>query len=794
MSPDKIMVATVKKHATVIVGKVGGNGTEIMLDSGSSVSLIRRGLLSHIHGAIKLPIPSQPQLVTASGEPLLVVDHIRAEVEVKDLRTVHDFLVVDSLVTPVILGIKFLQENQLILDFSCVPVGIKASGAQPQCNDEKSNEWKRVWTAEQQGRKGVCAALAQEQPGISAADECSIPLFSGPDQYDIPECDRPNLTQVVSDFPELFTTKPGKTAAECHYIPTTGSPVKVPPRRIPAHYRDEVEKQLQDMLKQGIIQESSSPWMAPAVFVPKKSGEIRICIDYRELNKKTTKDAYPLPLPDEVQDRLAGSSVFSTLDLQCGYWQMPLNPDDRAKTAFCPGPGMGLFEFTRMPFGLTGAPSSFQRLMDKLFRDLPYVTTYIDDVLVHSSSEKLHAQHLKEVFHRLKKAGLTLRGKKCHIGMTEVPYLGHVFSAAGIAPDQEKVRAVSEWPCPSDVTEVRRFLGLASYYRRYIHQFSYIAAPLHNLTQKQVEFVWTPECQTAFSTLKEKLTQAPILVYPRFDSHAPQFVLQTDASSVGVGAVLEQGGKVVAYASRALSKAERQYSVIQRECLAAVYGMKQFRHYLLGRSFKLVTDHAPLQWLSSQKMEGLLCRWSLAIQEYDFTIAYRKGSLNANADALSRCVRPEDISAATQVHTHQSKEGLIAAQQSDPVVKVIYEALHQGRTRPEKSGKWSQSPLIRYRQLWPQLTLVEEIVCRKYTPGPTADVITVPIIPDSLRHEALYRCHDSPIAGHQGTDKSMERLRQVAYWVNMARDVEMYCRECLRCQQSKLPKPNKAPY
>ena len=232
--------------------------------------------------------------------------------------------------------------------------------------------------------------------------------------------------------------------------------------------------------------------------------------------------------------------------------------------------------------------------------------------------------------------------------------------------------------------------------------------------------------------------QAPILVYPRFDSNAHLFVLQTDASSVGVGAVLEQGGKVVAYASRALTKAERQYSVIQRECLAAVYGMKQFRHYLLGRPFKLVTDHAPLQWLSAQKMEGLLCRWSLAIQEYNFTIVYRRGTLNTNAEALSRCVNSEDVAAATQIQTHQSKEELIAAQQNDPVIKEISQALHQNSPRPAKSGKWAQSPLIRYRQLWPQLTLVEGIVCRQYTPGPTADIVTVPIIPDQLRQEALH--------------------------------------------------------
>ena len=238
--------------------------------------------------------------------------------------------------------------------------------------------------------------------------------------------------------------------------------------------------------------------------------------------------------------------------------------------------------------------------MDKLFRDLPYVTTYINDVLVHSSSEELHLQHLREVFRRLKAAGLTLRRRKCHIGMTKVPYLGHVFSARGMAPDQEKVQAIREWPVPDNVTEVHCFLGLASYYRRYIHKFSHIAAPLHSLTQKHTEFVWTPERQTAFITLKKRLMQAPILVYPRFDSIAPLFVLQTDASSVGVGAVLEQSGKVVAYATHALAKVERQYSIIQRECLAAVYRIKQFRHYLLSTPFKLVTDHAPLQWLSAQ--------------------------------------------------------------------------------------------------------------------------------------------------------------------------------------------------
>ena len=249
-------------------------------------------------------------------------------------------------------------------------------------------------------------------------DECSIPSFNTPASYDSPKCKDTFLSSVITECRDLFSTTPGMTNEAQHFIHTSGSPVRVPPRRVPVHYREEVEAQIQQMLEQGIIEESSSPWMAPTVFVKKKSGELRICVDYRELNKQTTKDAYPLPLPDEVQNRLAGATVFTTLDLQCGYWQVPINPEDREKTAFCPGPDMGLFQFCRMPFGLTGAPSTFQRMMNKIFRGLSFVTVYVDDVLVHSATAEQHRNHLRQVFQRLREAGLTLKGKKvphCHV-------------------------------------------------------------------------------------------------------------------------------------------------------------------------------------------------------------------------------------------------------------------------------------------------------------------------------------------------------------------------------------------
>ena len=773
------------------MGELGGVKVETMLDSGSSVSLVQRGVLLQARGIKKVKGTKPLRLVTASGDDLPIVDHIRAPVKLGELELVHEFVVVESLVAPVILGIDFLHDNALVLDFTATPVRV-CNYHTPQIETSDTVALAEVLPMYQRARKEkarACAIAGIEEQGTDVIDECAIPMYQKATSVEFPECPKSSLRTVVRKYQSLFRTTPGVTNAAHHFIPTTGHPVRVPPRRVPAHYREEVERQIDVMLEQGIIEESSSPWMAPAVFV-RKSGDLRLCVDYRELNKKTAKDAYPLPLPDEVQDRLAGSTVFSTLDLQSGYWQVPVSHSDQEKTAFCPGPGMGLFQFRRMPFGLTGAPSTFQRLMDKVLRGLPFVTIYLDDILVHSATEEKHCQHLQEVFTRITAAGLSLRGRKCHIGMTAVPYLGHIFSETGMAPDPQKVQAVHDWPAPADSTAVRQFLGLASYYRRYILQFADIAAPLHALIKKGVAFAWTQECADAFTTLKNHLLRAPVLAYPRFSPQASEFVLQTDASAVGLGAVLEQDGHVIAYASRSLTAPERQYSVIQRECLAVVYALKQFRHYLLGHHFQLLTDHAPLQWLSAQKMEGMLCRWALAMQEYDFHIVYRKGSLNANADALSRT--DTTPCAVTLAMPHFSTTELSSAQRADGCISKVLQARSQS-DQPPQVREWRQHPLRRYRQLWAQLKLVDGVLCRNYIPSPTSESVTVPILPTSFRRQALIRNHDTPSAGHQGSDRTLERLRNEAYWVSMAQDVERHCRECTKCQQSKLPMPPRAP-
>ena len=574
------------------MGKIGHSTLEVMLDSGSSISLLAQSSVAKMTNIIEKPVP-RILLRTASGVPLPTVKYITASVLIQNMETPvqHSFFVVSDLIAPAILGLDFLQYHNLVLDFSGNTVQVYPKSIQLP---EEHQQLKQMVKDAQNNKPhvGMIAALCTDSSVIP--EECAIPDFGAPNTYELPENCSGGFKQLVEEHKTLFDVRPGKTTLDCHYIPTKGPPIRVPPRRIPGHYRQEVIRQIELMLAQGVIKESSSPWMSPTVFVPKKSGELRICVDYRSLNKQTAKDSYPLPLPDEVQDRLTNAAVFSTLDLHSGYWQLPVAEADQPKTAFCSGPEMGLYQFCRMPFGLSGTPASFQRLMDSVLRGLPFASTYLDDILVYSPNVECHKDHLRQVFCRLQDAGLILCGKKCSIGVPKVCYLGHIFSADGIQPDPNKVHAVQSWPTPCDFTTLCQFLGLASYYRRYIHKFADVAAPLHGLTKKGVSFKWTSVHDNAFSFLKSKLTQSPILAYPDFSPNAPPFVLQTDASAVGLGAVLEQGGHVIAYASRTLTKSESNYSVIQRECLAAVFGMKQFRHYLLGRSFTLMTDHAPL--------------------------------------------------------------------------------------------------------------------------------------------------------------------------------------------------------
>ena len=455
---------------------------------------------------------------------------------------------------------------------------------------------------------------------------------------------------------------------------------------------------MSSMLDNGIIEPSRSPWSSPIVVVPKKDGGIRFCVDYRQLNSVTIKDAYPLPQISDTLESLAGAKFFSTLDLASGYWQVGMHPDDQHKTAFASH--RGLFEFKVLPFGLCNAPATFERLMEFALAGLIGTSclVYLDDIVVFSRTFEEHLARLREVLYRLRDAGLKVKPSKCFLFRKEIAYLGHVvsahgistdpkkteaiqdypaprnMSAHGISTDPKKTEAIQDYPAPRNIQEVRRFVGFASYYRRFIPNFAELAAPLHQLTQKSTKFLWTQQCQDAFQKLKKRFTEAPILAFPHFD--AP-FILYTDASDYGIGSVLSQkidgAERVIAYASRQLSKAERHGPTTEKEALAAVWSMKHFRPYLLGHKFTLVTDHQPLKWLKSMKdPPPKIARWIMSLQEYDLQVQYRPGKLHTNADTMSRIPATQEVmpvvSSTTVFKTTQSNIEIQKANANVPVV------------------------------------------------------------------------------------------------------------------------------
>ena len=448
----------------------------------------------------------------------------------------------------------------------------------------------------------------------------------------------PFLTKYASLFAGTDDNL-GRTDVVKHNIKTgDATPIKQPPRRLPVHRRNEVDKLVDDMLERGVIEPSSSPWASGVVLVKKKDGTTRFCVDYRRLNDVTLKDAYPLPRIDDMLDSLSGASWFSTLDLCMGYWQVEMEPSDKPKTAFTTR--KGLYQFKVMPFGLCNAGATFERLMETVLSGLNWeiCLIYLDDIIVISKTFEGMMDNLSQVFERLQSAGLKLKAKKCSLFCRSVEYLGHIISAEGVATDKRKTEVVSELSAPANVSELRSFLGLCGYYRKFVRDFAKIAKPLHRLTEKNKAFIWNNECQTAFDKLKESLTSSPILAHPNFDN---TFILDTDASNFAIGAVLSQVNegqeRVVAYASRTLTKSERHYCVTRKELLAVVHFTKYFKHYLYGQKFILRTDHNSLRWLTNFKApEGQLARWLEVLSTYDMEVQHRPGKQHQNADAMSR--------------------------------------------------------------------------------------------------------------------------------------------------------------
>ena len=633
------------------------------------------------------------------------------------------------------------------------------------------------------------------------------------DQVDLPSVDKEELRALLQKWKKVFATHDedfGRTDIVQHQIPTgDAAPVRERHRPLPPLMYKEMRTLLGDMLEKGIIKESHSPWAAPIVLVKKKDGSWRFCVDYRKLNAVTHKDAFPLPRIEETLTSLTHARWFSTLDLASGFWQVGMDPRDGEKTAFTTP--LGLFEFQRMPFGLCNAPATFQRLMQQCLGG--HVTEslliYLDDLIIYSSDFQSHLQHLENVFQRLGKHGLKLRLDKCRLLQKEVKFLGHVVDERGVRPDADKIAAVRDWAPPSTVREVRAFLGLAGYYRRFVPSFAAIARPLNNLLvgipddakSHRHKVAWSPECQSAFDALKMALTEAPILAYADYDL---PFVVYTDASLRGLGAVLAQvqDGKerVIAYASRSLHPAEQNdanYSSFKLELLALKWAVtEKFKGYLTGAKFTVYTDNNPVAHLQTARLGAVEQRWAAQLASFTYDVKYRPGKNNANADALSRFpveqarVRTVELTPAAE-NTGWAGDEWRSAQETDPDVRAVARCVDRGKhPNLTERREWSQDAQQLLRQ-WLKLRMIGGVLYRKISDQITGEDYLQIVCPESRREGAWREVHIA--AAHAGVERTLAQLRRRFYWPGMEGAVQRYHRGCVACSLQNRRMEPKAP-
>jgi hypothetical protein len=572
---------------------------------------------------------------------------------------------------------------------------------------------------------------------------------------ELPTNTEPEIAMLLHNYQNVFKTPTAlpPTRAHNHAIPLLEgtNPVKVKPYRYPHSQKTQIEHMVQDMLQQGIIQPSTSPFSSPIILVKKKDGTWRFCTDYRALNAITVKDSFPIPTVDELLDELYGAQHFSKLDLRSGYHQILLQPEDRYKTAFMTH--QGHYEWLVMPFGLTNSPATFQSLMNTIFQTVlrKYVLVFFDDILVYSKTWQEHLKHLAAVLQVLQDHQLFVKLSKCSFGVSEIEYLGHVVSGQGVSMDREKIQAVLDWPPPKNIKQLRGFLGLTGYYRRFIQSYAKLASPLTDLLKKEA-YVWSVQAETAFHQLKSAITSAPVLALPDF---AKPFILETDASGVGIGAVLHQEGHPIAYFSKKLVPRNQKKSAYFREMLAIAEAIAKFRHYLLGHKFIIRTDQKSLRNLIEQALQTPdQQEWLHRFLGYDFSIEYKPGKDNVAADALSRV-----MTLAWSEPQYNFLHQIRATQKQDPALLEIMRKCAQNS--PPESHYTVKDDLL----LWKQRI----------------------VIPNNgaLIQQVLYELHTSPLGGHAGITRTMARVKAQFYWPDMKTDIVEYVKKCEICQKAK---------
>ncbi|KAL0557201.1 hypothetical protein IC582_005719 [Cucumis melo] len=770
-----------ERAGTVVTGTIPvlGHYALVLFDSGSSHSFISSAFVLHARLEVE-PLYHVLSVSTPSGECMLSKEKVKAcHIEIAGYVIEVTLLVLDMLDFDVILGMDWLAANHASIDCSRKEVTFNPpSIASFKFKGGGSRSLPQVISAIRaskllsQGTWGILASVVD-------TIEVDVSLSSEP---------------VVRDYPDVFPEElPGLPPHREVEFAIELEPGTVPISR--AFYRmapaelKELKVQLQELLDKGFIRPSVSPWGAPVLFVKKKDGSMRLCIDYRELNKVTVKNRYPLPRIDDLFDQLQGATVFSKIDLRSGYHQLRIKDGDVPKTAF--RSRYGHYEFIVMSFGLTNAPAVFMDLINRVFREFldTFVIVFIDDILIYSKMEAEHEEPLRIVLQTLRDNKLYAKFSKCEFWLKQVSFLGHVVSKAGVSVDPAKIEAVTGWTRPSTVSEVHSFLGLAGYYRRFVENFSRIATPLTQLTRKGAPFVWSKACEDSFQNLKQKLVTAPVLTVP---NGSGSFVIYSDASKKGLGCVLMQQGKVVAYASRQLKSHEQNYPTHDLELAAVVFALKIWRHYLYGEKIQIFTDHKSLKYFFTQKELNMRQRrWLELVKDYDCEILYHPSKANVVADALSRKVSHSAALITQQAPLHRDLERAEIAVSVGAVTMQLAQLTVQPTLRQRIIDAQSNDPyLVEKRGLAEVGQAVEFSIS---SDGGLLFERRLCVPSDSaVKTELLSEAHSSPFSMHPGSTKMYQDLKRVYWWRNMKREVAEFVSRCLVCQQVKAPRQKPA--
>ncbi|WVZ95213.1 hypothetical protein U9M48_041007, partial [Paspalum notatum var. saurae] len=707
----------------------------ILIDSGSSHTFISTKIASQLSPMIVSAPEMKVQV--ASGHNLLCSSLIPAACwQVQTCSFIQDLRILDLSGYDMIVGLDWLEQ------FSPMEV-----------------HWKQKWL--RIPYQGKLVRLCGLLPAIPEGSLLQIQVISASSSTSQSTVISPQVQALLDEYQHLFElTVDLPPTRECdHSIPLLpgASPVSVRPYRFPPALKDEIEKQVHEMLSNGLIQKSTSPFSSSVLLVKKKDNSWRFCVDYRQLNAITVKSKYPVPIIEELLDELHGSSWFSKLDLRSGFHQIRMSPGEEYKTAF--QTHIGQFEFRVMTFGLTGAPGTFQSAMNSTLAPFlrKFVLVFFDDILIYSKTFADHLNHLELVFQALTQDSWQIKLSKCEFAQRQIHYLGHVISQDGVSTDPAKIEAIISWPSPSSVKELRSFLGLAGYYRRFVRHFGVFSRPLTALLKKHALFIWTTEHDASFAALKQALCKAPVLALPDFTQ---PFLLETDASGSDVGAVLMQGGHPLAYVSKALGPKSQGLSTYEKEYLAILMAVQHWRQYLGHTEFIISTDQKSLLQLSEQRLHT---HWQKKVFSkllgLNYKIVYKQGTENRAADALSR--KPShtaSCAAITTVSPHWLDEVLQGYTADTHAQDLIAKLLLDPTAVPSFS---LSAGLLRYKgRIW---------------------IGNNP----SLQTRLLQACHDSAVGGHSGFPVTYSRIKQLFAWQGLKKAVRAYVQSCLICQKAK---------